>query len=137
MVHEACQLPTNCLQLLRLALPITEISTRFNISEETYSRMFATFICFLYKELSLIFPFPSQDQVVQWMPRRFKKYFPNTRIIIDWYEIECQRLSGFMNVSVTYSQYKSRNTWKMLIGCIPSGLVSFVSEGLGSTNFRS
>ena len=113
---------------LRLALPITDISTRFKIAEATYSRMFTTWICLLSKELRLIFPFPSRAQVSQWMPRRFKKHFPSTRVIIDCYEIECQRPSGLLNSSVTYSHYKSRNTWKLLIGCTPSGLVSYVSN---------
>ena len=36
-----------------------------------------------------------------------------------------------MNQSVTYSQYKSRNTWKVLVGCTPSGLVRFVSDAWG------
>jgi len=36
-----------------------------------------------------------------------------------------------MNSSITYSQYKSRSTWKILVGCTPSGLVSFVSESWG------
>ena len=36
-----------------------------------------------------------------------------------------------MNSSITFSQYKSRNTWKLLVGCMPSGLVSFVSEAWG------
>ena len=34
-------------------------------------------------------------------------------------------------LSITYSQYKSPNTWKTLIGCTPSGLVSFVSDAWG------
>ena len=116
---------------LRLGLLITDVCTRFKISEATYSRMFTTWMCFLTKELRLLFPFPSREQIMQWMPRKFKKYFPNTRIIIDCYEIECQRPSGLMNSSVTYSQYKSRNTWKLLIGCTPSGLVSFISDAWG------
>ena len=32
---------------------------------------------------------------------------------------------------MTYSQYKSRNTWKILLGCTPAGLVGFVSEAWG------
>ena len=67
--------------------------------------------CFLSKELRLIFPFPSREQVTQWIPRNFKKYFLNMRIIID------------------YSQY---NTWKLLIGCTPSGMVSFISDAWGA-----
>ena len=116
---------------LRLRLLITDVSTRFRIPEATYSRMFTTWICLLSKELHQIFPFPSREQVSQWMPRRFKKHFPNTRVIIDCYEVEFQQPSGLVNSSVTYSHYKSRNTWKILIGCTPSGLVSIVSEAWG------
>ena len=36
-----------------------------------------------------------------------------------------------LNSSKTYSQYKSRNTWKILVGCTPTGLISFVSEAWG------
>ena len=36
-----------------------------------------------------------------------------------------------MNSSITYSQYKSCNTWKVLIGCTPAGLVRFVSIAWG------
>ena len=92
--------------------------------------MFTTWILFLSKELRILFPFPSRKQTVQWMPKCFNN-FRNTRIIIDCYEVECQRPSGLMNSSVTYSQYKSRNTWKILVGCTPAGLVSFVSEAWG------
>ena len=108
-----------------------DVCVRFQISEATYSRLFTTWITFLSKELQLLFPFPSKEQVLQWMPPSFKKYFPNNRIIIDYYEIECQRPSGLMNSSITYSQYKSHNTWKILVGCTPSGLVSFISDAWG------
>ena len=113
---------------LRLGLLAADVCVRFKISESMYCRLFTTWICFLSKELRLLFPFPTSQQVDNWMPRSFKKHFPNTRIIIDCYEIECQRPSKLVNSSVTYSQYKSRNTWKILVGCTPSGLVSFVSE---------
>lgn len=116
---------------LRLAFPVTDMSVRFGMPESTYSRLFSTWVCFLSKELRLLFPFPSRLQVDQWMPKRFKSKFPNTRIIIDCYEVECQRPSSLLNSSTTYSQYKSRNTWKFLVGCTPSGLVSFLSEAWG------
>ena len=116
---------------LRLGLLAADVCFRFKITEGLYSRLFSTWVCFLSKELRLLFPFPSCEQIDNWMPRSFKKHFPNTRIIIDCYEIECQRPSGLMNSSMTYSQYKSRNTWKLLVGCTPSGLVSFVSEAWG------
>ena len=46
---------------LRLALPITDISVRFGIAESTYCHLFSTWICFLSKELRLLFPFPSRQ----------------------------------------------------------------------------
>jgi len=84
--------------------------------------MFTTWILFLSKELRALFLFHSRQQVVQWMPKCFND-FRNTRIIIDCYEVECQRPSALINSSVTYTQYKSHNTWKILVGCTPAGLV--------------
>ena len=97
----------------------------------SYSRLFATFIPFLAAELKLLFPFPSREKLQFWMPCSFRERFPNTRVIIDCFELQCQRPTGLMNQSVTYSDYKSRNTFKVLLGCTPSGLVSFVSDVFG------
>jgi len=36
-----------------------------------------------------------------------------------------------MIASIIFSNYKGRNTWKVLLGCTPSGLVSFVSDAWG------
>lgn len=116
---------------LRLGVPSLDICTRVGVSESTFSRLFSTWIPFLSKELKLLFPFPSRELINSWMPRTFRSRYPNTRIIIDCFEIQCQRPSGLMNQSVTFSDYKSRNTFKVLIGCSPSGLVSFVSEAYG------
>ena len=75
---------------LRLALPLTDMSVRFGIAESTYCHLFSTWICFLSKELRLLYPFPPRQQIDQYMPERFTSKFPNTRIIIiDCYEIEC------------------------------------------------
>ena len=114
---------------LRRGLDSLDVCIQFKISETTYSCMFTTWILFLSKELRALFPFPSRQhlQVVQWMPKCFNN-FRNTRITINCYEVECQHPSGLMNLSVTFSQYKSSNTWKILVGCTPAGLVSFVSE---------
>ena len=113
---------------LRLGIPALDVCVRMGLSESTYSRLFATWIPFLALELRLLFPFPSREITDSWMPRSFRNKYPNVRIIIDCFEIQCQRPSGLMNQSLTYSDYKSRNTFKVLLGCTPTGLVSFVSE---------
>ena len=48
---------------LRRGLESLDVSIRFKISETTYSRMLTTWITFLSKELRLLFPFPSRQQV--------------------------------------------------------------------------
>ena len=52
---------------LRLSAPALDISTRLGISEATYSRLFATWIPFLARELKLLFPFPSRTLIDSWM----------------------------------------------------------------------
>ena len=67
---------------LRLGLLVKDVSTRLVMSAATYSRLFSTWIVFLEKELSLLFPWPSHAQVHDWMPECFCQRYPNTRIII-------------------------------------------------------
>lgn len=91
---------------------------------------------FPFKRICTSFPFPLTC-TSWWMDaRNFKKHFPNTHIIIDCYEIECQWPSGLMTQSVTYSQYKSHNTWKIPVWCTPSGLFFFSNEWGGRISVR-
>lgn len=62
------------------------------------------------------------------MPEVFKKEYPNTRIIIDATEFFIERPSSLLNQSCTFSNYKNRNTVKVLIGITPSGAISYVSQ---------
>ena len=59
------------------------------------------------------------------------KCLRNTRLLVDCYKVECQHPSALINSFVTYSQYKSHNTCKILVGCTPAGLVSFIFEAWG------
>jgi len=61
------------------------------------------------------------------MPESFKK-FPNTRVIIDCTEIFVEMLSSLVNQSITYPSYKSHNTFKLLVGISPTGIVTFLSK---------
>ena len=65
------------------------------------------------------------------MPRKFKSKFPETRVIIDCTEIFIQRPRSPTAQNQTYSNYKSHNTFKCLVGITPSGAFSFISELLG------
>ena len=61
------------------------------------------------------------------MPESFKK-FPNTRVIIDCTEFFVEMPSSLVNQSITYSSYKSHNTFKLLVGISPTGVVTFLSK---------
>ena len=52
-------------------------------------------------------------------------------MIIDASEVECARPPTVVQRVLMYSQYKSRWTIKFLVGCAPSGEITFISHGFG------
>ena len=58
------------------------------------------------------------------MPESSKEKYPSTCVIIDCTEIKIKMTSTFILIlkSQTYSNYKSTNTMKGLIGISPSAL---------------
>ena len=57
--------------------------------------------------------------------------YPNTRIIIDCTEIFIQRPTSLASQCLTFSSYKHRNTFKVLVGISPGGVITFVSNPWG------
>ena len=80
---------------LKVVLFLGDIADRYHISSGHVSKIFTTWINFLYHELPLLFPFPSQANVRKYMPNQFKEY-PTTRIIIDGTELT--KKSGILNL---------------------------------------
>ncbi|CAH3145832.1 unnamed protein product [Porites lobata] len=54
-----------------------------------------------------------------------------TTVIIDCFEVFIARPSNLMARAQTYSNYKSHNTVKILVGITPQGSISFVSNAWG------
>eukprot|EP00794_Sanderia_malayensis_P004476 gene4476-biopygen3643 len=115
------------LMRLKVGLFVNDLADRFGISSGYVSKVFTTWINFLFHELPLLFPFPSQENVRRLMPEEFKMY-PTTRIIIDCTEIFIEVPSSMKAQSQTWSEYKHRNTWKALVGITPTGAITFVSK---------
>ena len=113
---------------LRLGLLEVDIANRFGVSQSTVSRTTLTWINLMYHNFKAMERFPLWDVVKKYMPEIFKKEYPNTRIIIDATEFAIERPSSLLNQSSTFSNYKNRNTVKVLVGITPSGAISFVSE---------
>ncbi|XP_066285064.1 uncharacterized protein [Branchiostoma lanceolatum] len=112
---------------LKVGLFHKDLAIRFGLSESTVSRIVSTWVNFLYCELPKMFPFPSQSVIRANMPLQFSKY-PTTRIIIDCTEIFIEVPSAMLAQSQTWSNYKHHNTWKVLVGISPNGMITFVSE---------
>ena len=112
---------------LRLGLLENDLAERFDISQSSVSKIFSLWINMMYYDLKEIDIWPSRERIKETMPECFKTY-QSTRVIIDATEIQMEKPSAPDMQSVTFSNYKSRNTVKVLIGITPSGAVSFVSD---------
>lgn len=121
------------LMKLRQAKEDIELSSFFQISESTVSRIVVTWINFMYYQLKELDIWPSREIVDEYMPSDFRIKFPNTRVILDATELPIQKPSDVNSQSATWSSYKHNNTLKAMIGCTPKGSVSFVSAAYGGS----
>lgn len=115
---------------LRHNFPHFDLSVRFKCSKSTVSNIIITWINILHNTLFSKFmkEMPSRFKNKACLPNAFK-LFPNCRVIIDCTEIYTSVSRQSMNIQRdTYSSYKHRNTWKVLIGIAPNGVVTFVSS---------
>ena len=102
----------------------------FGITTGTGSRIFITWILFLEKELGFLLPFSTKEELREISkPNCFKKNcFKNLRAIIDCTEFYVGKPGKPSSQSSTYSQYKSLNTFKLLISLSPILHFNFVSK---------
>ena len=116
------------LSRLRCEVLLEDVANRFGLLTSHVSRIWITWIAFLYQRLRALPIWPSRQLVDANMPARFKISYPQTRVIIDCTELFIERPSSCRSQSITYSSYKNHNTAKGLIGISPSGYPSFVSS---------
>lgn len=112
---------------LRLGLFQRDLGHRFNIHQSTVSRIFNEWMNLLFHRLGDLSLWPRREVVDRFMPQEFKEKYSSTRVIIDATEIKCEVPSSFVLQSETYSNYKSANTFKGLVGVSPDGTLTFVS----------
>ena len=114
--------------LVRLHLNLKEydLAQRFEISQSSVSRIFSTWINYCYLRLGMLPCWPDRDTIRDTMPAIFKEQYPRTTVILDATEIKINTPSSLLLQSQTYSNYKSTNTFKALVGISPAGHVMFV-----------
>ena len=114
---------------LRLNLVDQDIAYRFGVHQSTVSRNFRKWIDIMYTRLRRLIIWPEREQLLETMPMDFRKNFKRCVIIIDCFEVFCERPSNLKARSQLWSNH--HNTVKFLIGISPQGVVSFISEGWG------
>ena len=118
---------------LRLHTPHQELSILFGITEREVSCIFVTWINFMYLQWSEVNWWPSRKLVSYFMPSDFSAKYPKTRLIMDGTECPINKPTQPVAQQATFSFYKNRNTIKVVVGCTPGGLISYVSPAFGGS----
>ena len=118
-----------CLRL-RLGLLQKHLKDIFNVSLMTVSRVMTTWINFMFDHMKSLIPWPTREQILANLPRSFSE-LNQVRIVVDATEFFCEKPSSLIAQNLTWSEYKHHNTFKVLIGVAPNGLVTFISRVWG------
>ena len=100
----------------------------FGISCSTGSAIFITWVLFLEKELNFLIKFASLSDMEGISRPQCYAAVKNLRAIIDCTEFHIETPSRPSRQHNTYSQYKSGNTFKLLISQSPICHINFVSK---------
>ena len=82
----------------------------------------------MYLQFQCIPLWPSKEMIVSDMPESFRRLYPSTRFILDATEVRVEKPGLPSLQQVTFSNCKNTNTYKVLIGISPSGIITFVSK---------
>ena len=124
------------LMRLRLCLQEKDLQYRFRLSSHSrVSKILSVWIPFLAMVLQPLMPWPSRKSVLKNMPTVFKdsKEYRRIRAILDCAKFEMESPSALSLNAMTYSDYKGRNTVKVLYAVTPDGYISFVSPAYGGS----
>ena len=113
---------------LRQGFAEEHLAHLFQVSLSTISRIFITWINFMYLKFGQINTWPTRGEVNETMPEDFKQKYSSTRVIIDCTEVRCQMPSSLHLNGELFSNYKHHTTLKGLIGISPGGAITFISQ---------
>lgn len=119
------------LMKIRLNTPNFDLGCRFGVSSTTISDILNKCIPVVAQKLSPFIHWPDKEDVLRTLPSLFKGTYKNTRVIIDCTEVFIERPGNLTARAATWSNYKSNNTLKYLVGITPCGAISFVSRAFG------
>lgn len=109
---------------------LTDLSMRFEISLAYVSRVFSVWTQFLFVKFRDL----QDDMFVkksrhQPLPKAFQNaLLKDCRIVIDCTEVKCESSTNYKQQGNLFSSYKNSPTFKILLGCAPSGACMFTSD---------
>ena len=113
---------------LRKNASIQMFSDIFGISAGKGSRIFITWILFLSRELEYLSSFSSLEDLQGITVPKIFHPIKNLWAIIDYTEFYIQTPSRAFSQRSTYSQYKSNNTFKLLVSISPVPHFNYVCK---------
>ena len=117
---------------LRLNIPLQGLAYQFGVSKATVSRIFLKWLTQMDIRLRDLIVWPDRESLRKTMPMCFQQSFgKKVANIIDCFEVFLERPSNLQARAYTWSNYKHKNTAKVLIGIVPQGTVGFVSDAWG------
>ena len=117
---------------LRQDFQFAIIARLFQISEGLACKIFGDWIKLMATNLCSLVVWLPKETIKMCAPSSFKKAgYSDTTCIIDCAETFMQRPSNLKTRGETYSNYKSHNTVKYLVGIAPHGHIMFISRAYG------
>ena len=118
------------LMKLKLGCSNKDLALRFNIKQQYVTTILRRWLPKLSNSMKNLIVWPSRECLRANLPKCFQS-FKNCCCIIDCTEIFIERPFNLNARAQMYSNYKSHNTIKFLVGITPAGAVSFLSSGWG------
>jgi hypothetical protein len=117
---------------LKTGLFNKDLAFRLNVSEGLVSQVLSTWLNFLAQELKLLFEMAKVDHEDAYtgIPHCYKA-MPKLQIVLDCTELMSQTATSLAARKQTYSNYKSHDTVKFLVGISPNLCVNYVSKAWG------
>ncbi|CAG2222433.1 unnamed protein product [Mytilus edulis] len=119
------------LMRLKLNLIFDDLCRRFGISSGLACKIFNSWIPVLADKLKSLIVWLPREVIRDCCPESFRENYPRTTCIIDCAETFIQRPTNLRSRGETYSNYKSHNTAKYLVGISPHGQIMFISKAFG------
>jgi len=105
-----------------------ELAHFYGVTKSSVSKIFITWCSLIHAELPTLFPMPSLERVVGYLPDHIRQKYPNLYGILDCTEFKIETPSSLVAQSSTYSTYKSNNTFKVLYLTSATGMILYVSD---------